>query len=59
MLLDLRRPADALTALKADLVLAPGRRNALADAAMAARDAGDRKAEDQYRRQLQAQSAAP
>jgi hypothetical protein len=59
MLLELHRPAEALTEFKANLVLAPGRRGALAGAAMAAREAGDAKAEDRYRMQLQAQSAAP
>jgi len=59
MLLALHRPADALTEFKADLVLAPGRREALEGAAMAAREAGDTRAEGQYRAKLQSQSGAP
>jgi hypothetical protein len=59
LLLALHRPAEALTEFKADLVLAPGRRDALEGAAMAAREAGDKRAEDQYRAQLRTQSAAP
>lgn len=54
LLLALHRPAEALNEFKADLALAPGRRDALEDAALAARDAGDKIAEQQYRAQLQA-----
>jgi hypothetical protein len=59
LLLQLHRPQEALSEFKADLVLAPGRRGALAGAAIAAREAGDAKAEDQYRIRLQEQSATP
>jgi len=57
LLLEVHRPADALTEFKADLVLAPGRRDALQGAAMAAQEAGDSRAEGQYRALLQSQSA--
>jgi len=58
LLLDLHRPQEALAEFKADLTLAPNRRQGLAGAAAAARDAGDAKAESAFRRQLKAQSPA-
>jgi hypothetical protein len=58
LLLELHRPAEALSEFKSALALAPNRRGALMGAADAARDAGDAKAEGQYRKQLKAQSPA-
>ena len=57
LLLELHRPTEALTEFKAVLVLAPNRRGALMGAAAAARDAGDTKAGNQFRRQLGGQSS--
>ncbi len=56
LLLQLHRPKEALVEFKADLVLAPGRRQGLMGAAMAAHDAGDAKAESEFRRRLRDQS---
>jgi hypothetical protein len=58
LLLELHRPAEALSEFKATLVLAPNRRGALMGAVDAARYVGDAKTQAQYRKQLKAQSPA-